>query len=1044
MKFSYRLKRVCGSVYTNGNVYFLPDGNSLVSPVGNRLNLFDLLNQTSESLPFECPHNIQHVTISNNGKFIIIVDIEGHALFYNLSKKILLNRFNFRQKIADIKFSPDDQFFAITYGNGVQIWRTPSTKKEFSPLVLFRTLQGFTDQATCLNWSHDSKSMIIGSRDNSVRIYYQVLSKKMALNVLQGHRNKILGVYFTQDDREVYTISNDGGIFQWSFEENEELKKLKKLKQEVDERKRSRGEAGLSEEENEDEEEENEDDEVASVNDSDSEIDFESDHIISEKNQEKLLKLYKDELKERAGHWRLVNRHLINEKNDRISCTNFNSSSNILVLGFESGIFSLYEMPDLVNIHRLSVSNCSVSTVALNQTGEWMALGSAELGQLLVWEWKSETYILKQQGHLYGLKSLDFSAEGQYIATGGEDGKVKLWNTLTGFCVITFKDHLAPVSGVKFIKQGTGKALLTSSLDGTIRAYDLLRYKNFKTLTAPLNASGASVQFTCLATDSQGEIVCAGSLDPFNIYVFALQTGKLIEILSGHEGPISCLEFSPLTGTLASGSWDGTLKIWDVYKSTCVETFEHGCDVLAVSFRPDGKEVCCSCTNGNIYVWDVENGEQINLIEGRRDIAGGRLTTDARTVENSAQNKFFNSLSYSADGLCILAGGKSKYICIYSVETSSLIKKFQLSHNLSLEGILDKLRSDRLVDGIQIDNLPNSTNPDEDHTDPNYRRKLIGKKETSSGIISSLSDGNRTVRPEILTSSLKFSPTGREWAAATTQGLQIFSLDEGILFAPIELDVAITSQTVALYLSNEDYPRALTVALHLGEKEIIKKTIESIGINSINLVLKTLDKKLLKLLIEIISEELLNSRYLEYYLQWIVSILTIFGQYLNNNNENLLIIESLRSVLRGLNQHEKEIMKISSDNLYSLTFLLTQMSVNDDFLGKVEEKEKENEENDEKKENEIDNNEVEVIDAPWNGNWNSTWNDEDDEKFSSTTAATTSGTSSSINSLLDLSASHFMGEGSMNFSLNEEEDNNNEEDKEKKKNKKNKNKKSKN
>lgn len=54
------------------------------------------------------------------------------------------------------------------------------------------------------------------------------------------------------------------------------------------------------------------------------------------------------------------------------------------------------------------------------------------------------------------------------------------------------------------------------------------------------------------------------------------------------------------------GSWDGTMKLWDVYKNDCIETMEHGCDVLAVAFRPDGKEVCAAATNGNIHIWDVE------------------------------------------------------------------------------------------------------------------------------------------------------------------------------------------------------------------------------------------------------------------------------------------------------------------------------------------------------------------------------------------------------------------------------------------------------
>lgn len=49
---------------------------------------------------------------------------------------------------------------------------------------------------------------------------------------------------------------------------------------------------------------------------------------------------------------------------------------------------------------------------------------SIGLGQLLVWEWQSESYVLKQQGHFNSMVSLAYSPDGQYIVTGGEDGKV--------------------------------------------------------------------------------------------------------------------------------------------------------------------------------------------------------------------------------------------------------------------------------------------------------------------------------------------------------------------------------------------------------------------------------------------------------------------------------------------------------------------------------------------------------------------------------------------------------------------------------------------
>jgi hypothetical protein len=45
-----------------------------------------------------------------------------------------------------------------------------------------------------------------------------------------------------------------------------------------------------------------------------------------------------------------------------------------------------------------SISQKRITAVAVNSTGEWLAFGSAKLGQLLVWEWKSESYVLKQQG----------------------------------------------------------------------------------------------------------------------------------------------------------------------------------------------------------------------------------------------------------------------------------------------------------------------------------------------------------------------------------------------------------------------------------------------------------------------------------------------------------------------------------------------------------------------------------------------------------------------------------------------------------------------
>lgn len=64
--------------------------------------------------------------------------------------------------------------------------------------------------------------------------------------------------------------------------------------------------------------------------------------------------------------------------------------------------------------------------MALNDVGDWVAVGSRALGQLLVWEWQSETYVMKQQGHAQAMTCLAYSPDAQYIVTGGEDGKVNI------------------------------------------------------------------------------------------------------------------------------------------------------------------------------------------------------------------------------------------------------------------------------------------------------------------------------------------------------------------------------------------------------------------------------------------------------------------------------------------------------------------------------------------------------------------------------------------------------------------------------------------
>jgi len=52
-----------------------------------------------------------------------------------------------------------------------------------------------------------------------------------------------------------------------------------------------------------------------------------------------------------------------------------------------------------------------------------------------------------------------------------------------------------------------------------------LRYRNFRTYTSP-----TPVQFSCIALDAASEVVCAGGFDTFNIFVWSIKTGKLLDV----------------------------------------------------------------------------------------------------------------------------------------------------------------------------------------------------------------------------------------------------------------------------------------------------------------------------------------------------------------------------------------------------------------------------------------------------------------------------------------------------------------------------------
>uniref|UniRef100_A0A669BZG3 PWP2 small subunit processome component n=1 Tax=Oreochromis niloticus TaxID=8128 RepID=A0A669BZG3_ORENI len=866
MKFAYRFSNLLGAVYRQGNLNFSKDGNAVISPVGNRISVFDLKNNTSETLPFSTTKNITCVGLSPDGSLAIVVDEDGAAVLVSLITRAILHHFHFHKPVSSIRFSPDGRKFIVTKENVALMYHAPGKKREFNAFVLDKSYYGPYDETTCIDWTDDSKCFVVGSKDMSTWVFGAERWANLIYYSLGGHKDIIVGCFFEKDSLDLYTVSQDGTLCVW--ESDTELDGLI-LKKSQDKPKIPR--QGEEEEEEEGEERDK--------------VEGEEGEVIRGK-----VETAKEREKKKNVRYKMMSKHFFNKEGDfnNLTAAAYHKPNHILVTGFASGIFHLHELPEFNLIHSLSISDQRIASVAINSSGDWIGFGCSRMGQLLVWEWQSESYVFKQQGHFNNMASLAYSPDGQYIVTGGDDSKVKVWNTNTGLCFVTFTEHTSSVTNVTFTSSGF--VIVSASLDGTVRAFDLHRYRNFRTFTSPWPA-----QFSSLAVDVSGELVSAGAQDSFEIFLWSMQTGRLLEVLAGHEGPVSCLCFSPVQSVLASCSWDRTVRLWDMLDSwQTKETLPLTSDGLAVTYRADGQELAVATLNGEISFWNPHTATQNGSVAGRHDLQTGRKETDKITAKQSAKGLI---------PLSVLAGGQSKFVCIYNIKEQMLMKKFEISCNLSFDAM------EEFLDRRKMTEFGSLALVDEGAGDGDG--VSISLPGVRRGDMSS-----RHFRPEIRVSSLRFSPTGRSWAATTTEGLLVYSLDGSLVFDPYDLDLDVTPASIRKQLRLQEWASAIVLAFRLNEKALKQEVLEKVPHEQIPVVCGSLPDIYVEKLLGFIATCLEKSGHLQFYMTWAQNLLMLHGQKLKNRS----ILPTLQALQKSIQRHFDDLSKLCDFNIYNIRY----------------------------------------------------------------------------------------------------------------------------
>jgi WD40 repeat protein len=204
-----------------------------------------------------------------------------------------------------------------------------------------------------------------------------------------------------------------------------------------------------------------------------------------------------------------------------------------------------------------------------------------------------------------GARSIAFSPDGRLLAIS-QDGGIAIHDPATGKEVYPFKPAWAPVPGLAFAPDG--RLYSSGASDPYLKVWDVAEEKPLRAIPHP---SGSNVG---VAVSPDGRLIASGG--PIEtehlVQIWDAQTGlPLQKTPKGHLGFVWTVAFSPDRRYLASGSYDSTVKVWDLKAFDSAEPVTlrgHTGSVYSVAFSPDGRRLASAsgyADRGEVKVWDA-------------------------------------------------------------------------------------------------------------------------------------------------------------------------------------------------------------------------------------------------------------------------------------------------------------------------------------------------------------------------------------------------------------------------------------------------------
>jgi serine/threonine protein kinase len=239
-----------------------------------------------------------------------------------------------------------------------------------------------------------------------------------------------------------------------------------------------------------------------------------------------------------------------------VPVTAFATDGRRAITGHKDGTIALWDLDSGNRIVSYRRNEASVWSVTFAGGPDRFAAGAHDWAIALFDVRTPQEGIQLLEGHDNAVQTLAYSAKGPFLASGGADRTVKLWNPTSLNVIRTYRGHPDFVTATAFAPDG--RIIASASLDGSIRLWSTTSH-------------------------------------------------RIHRILRGHRGRVTGLAFSPDGQLLVSASEDGTVKLWEFRRGRSARTVSHNGDVHGIAFSPDGRRLAAGGGDGVIKVWDVSS-----------------------------------------------------------------------------------------------------------------------------------------------------------------------------------------------------------------------------------------------------------------------------------------------------------------------------------------------------------------------------------------------------------------------------------------------------